>query len=90
MEFARHVKWRSEKFGAVVFDTLNEKVFVTNKTGNGILGLLADGLDEAAVSERLGEEYADADGDQIRSEVSVFLEDLRARGLVTSDAEVAR
>ncbi len=90
MEFARHVKWRSEKFGAVVFDTLNEKVFVTNKTGNGILGLLADGLDEAAVSERLGEEYTDADGDQIRSEVSVFLEDLRARGLVTSDAEVAR
>lgn len=90
MQFTRHVKWRSEKFGAVLFDTLNEKVFVTNATGNGILQLLADGLDEAAVSERLGEEYSDADGDQIRSEVSGFLEDLRTRGLVTSDAEVAR
>ncbi|MBI5725982.1 MAG: PqqD family protein [Planctomycetes bacterium] len=90
MPFTAHVKWRSEKFGAVVFDTLNEKVFVTNGIGGSILKMLADDLPESAISKRLREEYADADGDRIESEVSAFLDELRTRGLFASDARSGR
>ena len=90
MQFARHVKWRSEKFGAVVFDTLNEKVFVTNGTGNSILKMLADDLHEAAISERLREEYSDVDGDQIGLDLSAFLKELRTHGLLASDMGAGR
>ncbi|MHC4788973.1 MAG: hypothetical protein ACYS8K_07190, partial [Planctomycetota bacterium] len=53
MQFAKHVKWRSEKFGGVIFETLNEKVYVTNETGNEVLRLIDEGLDASAVVERL-------------------------------------
>ena len=39
MDFTKYTKVRNEKFGAVVFDTLNEKVFVTNESGDEILRL---------------------------------------------------
>lgn len=88
MEFARHVRWRSEKFGAVIFDTMSEKVYVTNETGNDILGLIAGGLSATAAGERLEKEYT-GDGDKIRSEVAAFVEALRTSGLLASEVEVA-
>jgi len=81
MYFADHVKWRSEKFGAVIFDTLNEKVYVTNETGNDILPLIGEGLDVPALAERLREEYA-GDQAQIESEVAEFVNGLLAAGLL--------
>jgi hypothetical protein len=39
MQFEKHVKVRQEKFGSVMFETLREKIFVTNETGAEILRL---------------------------------------------------
>ena len=43
MNFTEYVKIREEKFGSVIFDTLKEKVFVTNDTGKDILNFLQQG-----------------------------------------------
>ena len=89
MYFAKHVKWRSEKFGAVIFDTLNEKVYVTNETGNEILRLITDGLDTCAIAERLEEKYP-GDPSQLQSDVAAFAGDLQSIGLLTGSTEEQR
>lgn len=86
MQFAEYVKWRSEKFGAVIFDTLDEKVHVTNETGKDILCLMEQGLDAPAIIECLQKDYA-GEGEQIESEVSAFLNELRAAGFLVAIAE---
>lgn len=83
MQFARHVKWRREKFGAVVFDTMSEKVFVTNEPGKNILDLIERGLDTSAVVECLQGDYL-ADEAQIRGDVTEFLSGLQSAGLLTA------
>ncbi len=45
MNFTEHVKIRSEKFGTVIFETLTEKIFITNETGAEILQLIEQGKD---------------------------------------------
>lgn len=57
MEFEKHVKVRQEKFGAVVFETLREKVYVTNETGADILRLLGEGKETDAIVSELAEKY---------------------------------
>ena len=42
MEFNKHVQVRKEKFGTVIFETLKEKVFVTNSTGSEIIERLKE------------------------------------------------
>ena len=81
MQFAEHVKWRSEKFGAVVFDTLNERVYVTNETGKQILELVAAGSARADIAARLKEEY-EAEGPRIEAEAAGFLQDLISAGFL--------
>lgn len=51
MKLAKHVKIREEKFGAVIFDTLREKVFVVNKQGADILRLVMNKSLEETVEE---------------------------------------
>lgn len=89
MEFVKHTKYRSEKFGAVVFDTLNEKVYVTNETGNDILRLIDEGFEPAAIVERLERDYSGAPG-QIKTEVEAFVENLVTAGLLSPGAEAGR
>ncbi|MHC4479588.1 MAG: PqqD family protein [Planctomycetota bacterium] len=86
MQFAKHVKWRSEKFGGVIFETLNEKVYVTNETGNEVLRLIDEGLDASAVVERLQGGYV-GDREQVRSDVAAFLEELQLAGLLSAAVE---
>ena len=86
MEFGKHIKWRQEKFGAVIFDTLKEKVFVTDEIGKDVLSLLADGMDVAAATERLCAEY-DGDEAQIRCDVLAFVHELQENGLLASCVE---
>ncbi|MBM4034241.1 MAG: PqqD family protein [Planctomycetes bacterium] len=88
MRFADHVKWRSEKFGAVVFDTLNERVYVTNETGKEILRLLSEGCEAPAIVESLREGY-EGDPGQIDREVSEFLGGLRSAGFLETASERA-
>ena len=35
MQLAKYVKFREEKFGAVLFETRSEKVYTLNPTGRG-------------------------------------------------------
>ncbi len=86
MQFAKYVKVRSEKFGAVVFDTLNEKVFVTNETGKEILSLMADGLSTAEVAEQLGGRY-DVGSSRIQEEIAAFIDGLQSAGLLAGSVE---
>ncbi len=83
MQYAKHVKWRSEKFGAVVFDTLNEKVFVTNETGDDILRLLHEGRSAAETVARLQEKYIGNEA-QVESDVGAFIGQLQSAGLLAS------
>ncbi len=57
MEFEKHVRVRQEKFGAVVFETLREKVFVTNETGADILRLLEEGKETEKIISELAQKY---------------------------------
>ncbi|MBI2440492.1 MAG: PqqD family protein [Lentisphaerae bacterium] len=81
MQFAPHVKWRREKFGAVVFDTLSEKIYVTNAIGGAVLSLMAQGLDAAALIARLQQDF-DGDPAQIETEAAAFLQALQSAGFL--------
>ncbi len=86
MDFANHVKLRQEKFGAVVFDTLNEKVYATNESGGEILSLIAQGLSAEDISERLGQDYTE-DAAGIQEDVQEFIQGLQSAGLLAPVAE---
>ncbi len=81
MRFSTHVQWRDEKFGAVLFDTLSEKVYVTNETGRDILPLIEKGLDAGEIVDGLMTDYQ-AEPDRIRADVNAFLAELRSAKLV--------
>lgn len=73
MELAQHVKIREEKFGVVIFDTLREKVFVTNKQGADILRLMMDGKSQDEIVRALMDEY-DGGHEAIRNDVRNFID----------------
>lgn len=75
MQFAEFVKLRNEKFGAVVFDTLKEKVYVTNETAGEILDLIKQGKSKEEIIDALEENYR-SDAETIEKEVSEFLQEL--------------
>jgi len=80
MVFQKYVKVRQERFGAVVFDTLKEKVFVSNQTGAGILRLLGEGASIHDICEELSKGY-DRTSAQLSVEVNNFVDELRKREL---------
>ncbi len=86
MQFAEYVKLREEKFGAVVFDTLNEKVYITNESGKEILSLMGEGLDVAEIAKRLAHGFQE-DSSAIQNDISEFVEGLQAAGLLASLVE---
>ncbi|MEK6714512.1 MAG: HPr-rel-A system PqqD family peptide chaperone [Candidatus Omnitrophota bacterium] len=75
MQFAEFVKLRNEKFGSVVFDTLKEKVYVTNETAGEILNLIKQGKSKEEIIDDLEENYR-SDAETIEKEVSEFLQEL--------------
>jgi len=77
----RFVKVREEKFGAVIFDTKKEKVYVTNETGRDILNLLKKGQTPEEIVRHLSNSY-DEDPAIIRRDVFSFLEYLRNSDLI--------
>ena len=81
MIFPKYVKVRQERFGAVVFDTLKEKVFVSNPTGAGILCLLSEGKSIQDICEELSNGY-DRTSAQLSVEVNNFVDELRRRELL--------
>lgn len=81
MNFTEHVKIREEKFGSVVFETLKEKIFVTNGTGGQILNLLQKGHSPEEVVNILSADYGN-EGGQLESDVVNFIEQLKNNNII--------
>ncbi len=84
MELEKHVQVRQEKFGAVVFETLREKVFVANETAAEIFRLQQEGKSAEQIVDELAENY-DADPGTIKADVDEFMAALKANGLVKKE-----
>ncbi len=82
MEFTKHVRVREEKFGSVIFETLKEKVFVTNETGSSILRLLKEGKSPEEIISILDELYDSEPQKVVRDEVTDFISSLRENNLL--------
>lgn len=82
MKLAPFVKFREEKFGAVLFETRSEKVFTLSPTGTAVVREVLAGADRKSLFERLEEKYEDKTGKMEREAVA-FLSELKDKGLVT-------
>jgi hypothetical protein len=81
MRLAKHVKFREEKFGGVLFETRSEKVFTLNPTAAAVVREIVSGGEEQAISARMRDRF-DANDGAIEREVTAFIADLRGKGLV--------
>lgn len=84
MKLAKHVKVRGEKFGAVIFDTLREKVFVVNKQGKDILHYVLDGKSQEETIEALARSY-NGNREAIGNDVADFIGRLLENNLLVKD-----
>jgi hypothetical protein len=85
MRLAKYVKFREEKFGAVLFETRSEKVYTLNPTAAAVVRELAAGRDEREIVSILKERFQDTDG-AVEREVVALIADLRAKGLLDGTA----
>lgn len=81
MKLARHVKFREEKFGGVLFETRSEKVYTLNPTATAVVREIQGGSPEPEIPRRLKERFRD-DGGAIEREAAAFIAELRQKGLV--------
>jgi hypothetical protein len=82
MNFTEHTKIRKEKFGTVVFDTLTERIFVTDQAGGEILGLIEQGKDLPAIVSTLSDSYG-GDPQQIEQDTAEFIAELKSNSIVS-------
>ncbi len=82
MNFTEHTKIRKEKFGAVVFDTLTEKIFITDQIGGEILGLIEQGKDLPEIVSVLGDSY-DGDKQVMQKDTIEFTDQLKSNNIVS-------
>ena len=80
MNFTEHVKIREEKFGAVIFETLREKIFVTNETGRKILQRIEQGKDLPQIVDEFKEIYIE--NPQIEKDATDFIGSLKGNNLI--------
>lgn len=85
MRLAKYVKFREEKFGAVLFETRSEKVYTLNPTAAAVVRELQAGRDEREIISTLNERFRDTDG-AVEREVIAFIADLRDKGLLDGTA----
>ncbi len=81
MKFTEHTKKRKEKFGTVVFDTLTEKIFVTDEIGAEILQLIDQGKDLPQIVSMLCDSY-DVDGQTLEKDVIEFTDQLKSNNII--------
>lgn len=81
MKLTKHVRFREEKFGGVLFETRSEKVFTLNPTATAVVREIQDGAPEPEIPRRLKERFRD-DGGAIEREAAAFIAELRQKGLV--------
>lgn len=82
MKLAPFVKFREEKFGAVLFETRSEKVYTLSPTGAAVVREVVSGADAKAVIENLKTKFEDKTG-KMEAEAAAFLAQLKDKGLVT-------
>ena len=82
MNFTEHTKIRKEKFGTVVFDTLTEKIFITDQTGGEILQLIEQGKDLSEILNVLGDNY-NGDTQTIKEDVVEFTNQLKLNNIIS-------
>jgi hypothetical protein len=82
MNFTEHTKIRKEKFGTVVFDTLTEKIFITDQTGGEILQLIEQGKDLPKILNVLCDSY-DGDKQTIEEDVVEFTNQLKLNNIIS-------
>lgn len=82
MKLAPFVKFREEKFGAVLFETRSEKVYALSPTGAAVVREVAAGADAAAVIKNLKNKFRDRTG-RMEQEAAAFIAQLKEKGLVT-------
>ena len=85
MQLAKYVKFREEKFGAVLFETRSEKVYTLNPTAAAIVRELVAERDEREIVSTLKDHFDDAGG-SVEAEVRAFIADLRDKGLLDETA----
>ena len=83
MKFAEHAKIRKEKFGTVVFDTLTEKIFITDQIGGDILELIDQGKNLPEIVAALAESY-DTDEQIIEKDVVEFADHLQSNEIIST------
>ncbi len=81
MKLAPFVKFREEKFGAVLFETRSEKVYTLSPTGAAVVREIISGADSSSLVGKLKEKYEDAAGNMEKEAVG-FLTDLKGKGLI--------
>ena len=81
MNLTEHTKIRKEKFGTVVFDTLTEKIFITDQIGSEILQLIEQGKHLPEIVSELGEIF-DGDSQSIEKDVIEFTDQLKSNNII--------
>jgi hypothetical protein len=82
MRLAKHVKFREESFGGVLFETRSEKVYTLTPTATALVKEIASGREApGSLGSRLAERYA-ADEGVIERDVDDFVARLLEQGLV--------
>lgn len=82
MNLTEHTKIRKEKFGTVLFDTLTEKIFITDEIGSDILQLIEQGKDLPQMVNELSEAF-DGDRQIIEKDVIAFTEHLKSENMIS-------
>ena len=85
MQLAKHVKFREEKFGGVLFETRSEKVFTLNATAAAVVREIAAGHDQNEIAALLADRFSGPPAG-IEREVAGLIGDLRQKGLVEDSA----
>jgi hypothetical protein len=81
MKLAPFVKFREEKFGAVLFETRSEKVYTLSPTGAAVVREIVAGADAANLVEKLQAKFDDPSG-KMAGEAVGFLAQLKEKGLI--------
>jgi hypothetical protein len=81
MKLAPFVKFREEKFGAVLFETRSEKVYTLSPTGAAVVREVIAGAESANLVAKLKEKFEDPTG-KMATEAASFLAQLKEKGLI--------
>jgi putative mycofactocin binding protein MftB len=81
LSLARHVRFREERRGGLLYETRSEKLFRLSPTGAAVLRELVDGAGVEEAVGRLRSRFRDPDG-AIEREARAFIESLRSRGFL--------